>query len=328
MIGGVEKVATLMLMVTQDNASKIFGLLEEEEIKLISQAMSRLGLIPPDTIEQLISEFQNGMVDSASYLGNLQSTERFLRKILGKDKVEGILEDIRGPAGRNIWDKLSNVSDDVLANYIKSEYPQTAALILSKLNPQQAAGVLTQLNQEFAFEVMKRMIVMDNVKKEVLDRVEKTLRTEFIGSLGKSQKIDQNQVLAEIFNNFDRTHEAAFMTMLEKHDSSMAERIKSLMFTFDDLKRVNTIGIQAVLKAVDKSKLAIALKGASEEIRKLFMDNMSQRAAKILAEDMESMGPVKLRDVDSAQSEIINLTKSLIASGEAELSDSGDQMVY
>ncbi len=325
---GINKVAMLMLMVQQETAAKIFELLDEEEIKLISQAMSKLGTVQSDVVEGLVTEFHSNLIDTASFVGNLQNTERFLRRVLGKEKVEGILEDIRGPAGRNIWDKLGNVSEDILANYLKNEYPQTAALILSRLNPQQASGVLVLLSPEFAFEIMKRMLVMDPVKKEILDRVERTLRTEFISTLSKSQKSDNNQLLAEIFNNFDRTHEATFMSMMEQYDTSMADRIKGLMFTFEDLKRLNAVGIQSVLKVADKGKLALALKGASEEIRKLFMDNMSQRAAKIMIEDIESMGPVKLRDVDHAQSEIINTAKSLIAKGEAEILDSSDTMVY
>jgi flagellar motor switch protein FliG len=171
---------------------------------------------------------------------------------------------------------------------------------------------------------------MDSVKKEVLEKIEKTLRTEFISTLTKTQKYDNNQVMAEIFNNFDRTTESKFMEMLEKYSVEAAEKIKSLMFTFDDMKKIDTVGIQAILKAIDKSRLALAMKGTTEEIRKKFIDNMSQRAAKILLEEIEGMGPVRLKDVDEAQGEIINVAKDLINRGEIELSDGGeaDQLIY
>ena len=327
---GVEKAAILMMAINEDIASKIFTLLEDDEIKEISHTMSSLGTVPADNIEKLIAEFSNEVNASVSFVGNIQNTERLLRKILGKEKVDVILEDIRGPAGRNIWDKLSNINEEVLANYIKNEYPQTAALILSKIPPIQAANVLKLLSPEFAFEIMKRMLSMDSVKKEVLERVEKTLRTEFISTLAKTQKADTNQVMAEIFNNFDRSTESKYMEMFESYDSEAADRIKKLMFTFPDIARINPVGIQAILKIVDKSRLALAMKGASEEIRKQFVDNMSQRAAKILQEEIETMGPVRVKDVEEAQSEIIMAAKDLIQRGEIELSDGGDsdQLIY
>jgi flagellar motor switch protein FliG len=164
---GVEKAAMLMMAINQETASKIFELLEDEEIKEISQTMSSLGAVPPDVIEKLILEFSGEINASLTFVGNIQNTERLLRKILVKDKVDVILEDIRGPAGRNIWDKLGNVNEEVLANYLRNEYPQTAALVLSRLPPSQAAKVLTNFSQEFAFEVIKRLLGMDSVKKDL-----------------------------------------------------------------------------------------------------------------------------------------------------------------
>lgn len=329
-MNGVEKAAMFMMAINQEVAAKIFAMLEDDEIKEISQAMSSLGNINAETIEKVIFEYSNEMNASLSFVGNVQNTERFLRKIMGKDKVDVILEDIRGPAGRNIWDKLGNVNEEVLANYLKNEYPQTTALILSKLSASQSSKVLASFNPDFAFEVIKRMLTMDSVKKEVLERVEKTLRTEFISNLTKSQKYDNNQVMAEIFNNFDRTTESKFMELLEQHSTEAAERIKSLMFTFDDMLKIDTVGIQAILKSIDKSRLALALKGTTDEVRKKFVDNMSQRAAKILLEEIEGMGPVRIKDVDEAQAEIIIVAKDLINKGEIELSDGGDsdQLVY
>lgn len=329
-ITGVEKAAMFIMAIDQEIAAKILQMLEDDEIREISQAMSNLGNVQAEAIEKLIFEYSNEINANLNLVGNVHNTERFLRKVLGKEKVDIILEDIRGPAGRNIWDKLGNVNEEILANYLKNEYPQTTALILSKLNPQNSAKVLSNFSPEFAFEVINRMLALDSVKKEVLEKVEKTLRTEFISNLTKTQKYDNNQIMAEIFNNLDRSTEAHFMELLEKDNAEAAENIKKLMFTFDDMMKVDEAGIQAILKSIDKSRLALALKGCSEEIRKKFIDNMSQRAAKILNEEVEGMGPVKLKDVDEAQAEIIQITKELVAKGEIELSEGGDsdQIIY
>ncbi len=329
-LNGIQKAAILLIALNQEMAAKIFSLMEDDEIKEISLAMSSMGHVSPENIEKVVAEFNGEIKQSISFIGNIQNTERLLRKILSDDKVNSILEDIRGPSGKNIWDKLSNVSEEVLANYIKNEYPQTAALILSKIPSQQAANVLKILSPEFAFEVIKRILAMDPVKKEVLDKVEKTLRHEFISGVTKIQKNYFNQIMAEIFNNFDRITETKYMTLLEEHSAESADKIKKLMFTFNDIARIDNSGIQQILKVVDKAKLPIAMKGASEDLRKKFMDNMSQRAVKILQEEIEGLGPVRLKDVYEAQGALITIARDLIGRGEIKLSDGNDsdQLIY
>ena len=327
--GGIEKAAMLLMTVDEDVASKIFDLMDDDEIREISHCMSNLGNITPEHVETLLKEFSQEINDNLSFVGNVYNTERFLRKVLGNDKVDLILEDIKGPAGKNIWDKLYNVNEEILANYLKKEYPQTAALILSKLSPPHSAKILALLPQDFAFEIVQRMLKLDSVKKEVLEKIEKSLRTEFVSNLTKTQSSDNSEIIAEIFNSFDRTTEGVFMGLLEKYDGESAEKVKSLMFTFDDMVKLDSLAVQSVLKVVDKARLAIALKGAKEEVKDLFVENMSQRAAKILVEEIEGMGPVKLKVVDEAQAEIITTVKGLIERGEIELSeeDEGDLVI-
>lgn len=327
---GAEKAAIILLSVDEESAANIFSLMHEEEIKEISHAMSSLGSIKPDIVESVIQEFNSEMSSAVSFVGNVETTEKLLEKVLGKDKVNAIMEEIRGPAGKNTWDKLGNVNEDILASYLKNEYPQTVALIMSKINATHAARVLSSLPDEFTFEVIKRMLSMDAVKKEILDSVEKTLKAEFISTLTKTQKNDTNQLMAEIFNNFDRSNEAKFMGMLEEKLPDHAEKIKNLMFTFDDLIKIGPTGIQALIRSIDKTKLTVALKGASEQVRTLFINNMSQRAAKILVEDMESLGPVRLKDVDEAQSEIVLVAKDMANKGEIIISDDSgaDEFIY
>lgn len=328
---GHEKAAIILMALQEENASKVFGLMDDEEIREVSKTMSNIGAIRPEIAERIFQDFANEVADSTSFVGNIESTEKLLLKVLGKERVDLIMEDIRGPAGKSTWEKLGNVNEDILASYLKNEYPQTAALIISRITPSHAAKVLSVLPDDFSFEIIQRMLSMDSVKKEILDHVERTLRAEFISSLTKTQKHDSDELMAEIFNNFDRTNETKFMSMLEASTPEAAEKIKSLMFTFDDLKNIDKGGVQALIRVIDKGRMALALKGANEEIRKMFMENMSQRAGKIMQEDMEAMGPVRLRDVDEAQLEIIAKVKELIASGEAVLADNssgGDELIY
>lgn len=330
-LSSIEKAAIIFMSADENNITRLFENFDEHEIKQMSQTMANLGTVPPDVIETVLDEFSTRMTDTLSFVGNLDSTEKMLQKVLAKEQVNNIMEDIRGPAGRNTWDKLGNISEELLAGYLKNEYPQTASLVVSRISSAHAARVLSVLPDDFAFEVIMRMLTMDSVKKEVLDNLESTLKSEFISTLTKTQKLDNNEMLAEIFNNFDRNTETKYMTMLEEQNLDAADRIKSLMFTFDDLTKIDPGGIQEILRNVDKAKLAIALKGASEDVRTLFLDNMSGRAAKIMQEDMEAMGPVRLRDVDEAQTEIITTTKTLATAGTVVIADgtSGDdELVY
>ncbi len=327
---GVQKISIMMMSVGEDNATKILSMMEDEEIKEISNTMATLGSVAPEVVEKVFLEFSEQITAAGALSGNLENTERLLIKALGKERVDMIMEDIRGPAGRTTWDKLGNVNEEVLAGYLKNEYPQTIALVLSKIKADHAARVLTVLPEDLTMEVITRMLSMDAVKKEVLDGIEKTLRVEFMSNLAKTQRRDSHEMMADIFNNFDRNSEAKFMGFLETRNAEAAERIRALMFTFEDLVKVDAGGIQTLMRLMDKDKLPLALKGASDTIKELFLGNMSERAAKILREDMESLGPVRLKDVDEAQMAIVIKAKDLAAKGEITISEGSgeDQLVY
>jgi flagellar motor switch protein FliG len=240
------------------------------------------------------------------------------------------MEEIRGPAGRTMWDKLANVNETVLANYLKNEYPQTVAVVLSKIKPEHSARVLGALPEEFAMEVVQRMLRMDSVQKDILDKVEKTLRVEFMSNLARTAKRDAHEQMADIFNNFDRQTESRFLTALEERSRDSAERIKALMFTFEDLGKLDPGSIQTLLRHVEKDKLGLALKGSTDTLRDVFFSNMSERAGKILREDMEAMGPVRLKDVDEAQMRMVNVAKDLANKGEIMIASKQgeDELIY
>jgi len=304
-------------------------LMDDEEIKEISQTMANLGTVSSNIVERLFVEFAEQISATGSLVGTYESTERLLGKVLGQDRVNQIMEEIRGPAGRTMWDKLGNVNETVLANYLKNEYPQTVAVVLSKIKPDHAGRVLTQLPESFAMEVVMRMLRMEAVQKEVLDDVERTLRNEFFSSLARTNRRDSHELIAEIFNSLDRSTETRFITALEERNRDSAERIKALMFTFEDLSKVDGMAIQGILRAAEKEKLPMALKGASEGLRDLFFSNMSERAAKLLREEIAGMGPVRLKDVEEAQSYLVALAKDLAARGEIVIAEGGeDELVY
>ncbi len=326
---GPEKAAILMLALGEEHTARLFSLMDDEEIKEISQTMANLGTVSSNIVERLFVEFAEQISATGSLVGTYESTERLLAKVLGQDRVNTIMEEIRGPAGRTMWDKLGNVNETVLANYLKNEYPQTVAVVLSKIKPDHAGRVLTQLPESFAMEVVMRMLRMEAVQKEVLDDVERTLRNEFFSSLARTNRRDSHELIAEIFNSLDRSTETRFITALEERNRDSAERIKALMFTFEDLSKVDGMAIQGILRAAEKEKLPIALKGASEGLRDLFFSNMSERAAKLLREEIAGMGPVRLKDVEEAQSYLVALAKDLAARGEIVIAEGNeDELVY
>jgi len=326
---GPEKAAVVLLALGEDH-TRLWQALDEEEIKTVSQAMSSLGTVSSQVVEDLLIEFVSGMSGSGAVMGSFDQTQRLLAAFMPKDRVDGMMEELRGPAGRTMWDKLGNVNEAVLANYLKNEYPQTVAVVLSKVKPEHAARVLTSLPEDFALECVQRMLRMEPVQREILDKIEQTLRNEFMSNLARTSKRDSHEMMADIFNSFDRQTEARFIGALEERNRESAERIRALMFVFEDLSKLDPGGVQTLLRGVEKDSLGLAMKGASESLRELFFSNMSERAAKILREDMESMGPVRLKDVDQAQMAMVQVAKDLAAKGDIMLVGQGgdDELIY
>ena len=276
-------------------------------------------------MEEVCREFGDALGQAGHLFGSLESTERLLMKTLPRERAAQIMEEIRGPAGRTMWDKLGNVHEALLANYLKNEYPQTVAVVLTKVKPDHAARVLSLLPEGLAMEVVMRMLRMEAVQKEALAGVERTLRADFMANLARARGRDAHEAMAEIFNSLDRHAEARLLAALEERDRDDAERVRALMFTFEDLHRVDGPGVQALLRAVEKDRLALALKGGSEALRELFLRNMTERAAKLLRDDIAALGPVRLRDVDEAQAAIVALAKDMAAQGQLELKGLGEE---
>jgi len=326
-LDGNEKVAIFMLSIGEEHSAILFERMDDEEIRNLSLAMSSLGSIKATVVEQLFVDFMEQLAGGGNLIGSFSTTERLLMGALSEDRVKEIMEDMHAPPGKTMWDKLANVGEEVLANYLKNEYPQTAAVVLSKLKPEQTSRILSVLPESFSMECIMRMLRMEPIKKEIVDHLEKTLRAEFMSNLSQGKAHDSHEIMAEIFNSLDKNTEEKFMTALEERSQDSADRIKGLMFTFDDLGRLDGGAIQVLLRQVEKDQLSLALKGASEEIRELFFSNMSERAGKMMLEDMEALGSVRMKDVDIAQVAIVQACKSLAESGEIVMAFGDDEMV-
>jgi len=254
-IEGPEKAAIIMLALGEEHAAELWRMLDDEEIRELSQIMSHLGQVQSDTVEKLLHEFVSRLSTTGSVVGSYEGTERLLRNLLDEERVATIMDEIRGPAGRTMWDKLGNVNESVLASFLKNEYPQTVAVVMTKVKPDHAARVLAALPEDFAQEVIMRMLRMESVQKEILDKVESTLRTEFMNNLARTNRRDAHEVIAEIFNNFDRQTENRFLSSLEERNRESAERIRALMFTFEDLGKLDPGSVQTLLRNFDKNEM-------------------------------------------------------------------------
>lgn len=324
-VNGPRRAAILLLAMGEQRAAQLFSYMDDYEIRDVSREMAQLGNVSGEEMENAMQEFAEAVgTGSGGIVGGWGTTERYLKSFLKEDRVKELMEEMRGPAGRTMWEKLANVNEETLASYLVNEYPQTVAVIISRIKPSHAAKVLGVLPQDLAIEVMERVLVMDNVPREVLAAVEDSLKTEFMRNLAQKNTRDSHELMAEIFNNFDRGNEQKFMGLLESKHPEDAERIRSLMFTFEDIMKTDDKGFQTILRDVDKDTLALALKGAKPEMREKFLKNMSERAAKIMKEDMDVMGPVKVRDVDEAQLKIVTVAKGLADKGEIILSSGED----
>jgi flagellar motor switch protein FliG len=329
-LSGPHKAAVILLLLGDEFGRPIWSELEDHEIRILSRAMTELGTVEAETVERVMVDFVARLSNAGSVTGSYDRTEALLNRILPKTQVSMIMEEIRGPAGRNMWQKLANIEAAVLANFLKNEYPQTVAVVLNKIKPDHAAQVLRMLPEEFSVDVVQRMLRMESVQKEAMDHIEQTLRSEFVTTLATTQRRDPHETMAVIFNSFDRQTEARFLSSLDQMNKDSARKIRALMFTFDDLQKLDPAGVQTLLRVVDRETLSRALKGANQAAKDFFFAGMSTRAAKNLQDDMVGLGPLRLKEVDEAQAKMVNFAKELADKGELVIAKNNgeDELIY
>lgn len=327
---GAQRAAALLLLLGETEGAPIWQMLDEEEVKMVSHAMVQLGSLEAETVERLIVDFVSRLSSGGGITSNFERTEALLLKIFPSEQVSAIMAEIKGASGKRVWASLTQIDPEILASFLRNEYPQTVSVVLSKVRPDYAAKVLTILPEDFAIDVLNRMLRMETVQKEALRHIEETLRVEFVSTIAQTTRRDAHELMADVFNAFDRQTEGRFLAALDQANRGSAKKIRQLMFTFEDLLKLDAGSVQTLLRKVDNDTLCRALKGADERVRGFFLKNMSTRAAKNITDEMGSLGPIRLKDVDEAQAKMTELAKELAEKGEIMIAKSSgeEELVY
>ncbi len=321
---GPEKAAVFLLMLGEDYASDVFKRLDDEEIRSVGRQMAKIDRVDKDDVAALLAEFQGDAGGDEIFLSGDDMLESALRRALTGEKAGEILDDIRSDWRLTLFQKARKLEPEILVNFLRNEHPQTISLVLSVLESTQAAIILADLKEETQVEVVMRMAELDKVSPDVLVEVDRVLQDELLSVEGmEGQRLGGVEAVAEILNNADRALEAQVLEGVEEQRESLAEEIRRLMFVFEDLMTVDDRGIMSILKEVSTDDLKLALKTASEDLQDKVFGNMSQRAVEMLKEDMEIMGPTRLKDVEGAQQAIIKIAKRLEQEGKVQLSAGG-----
>jgi flagellar motor switch protein FliG len=318
----LDKAAIILLTMDQARVQQIFSRLDDEEIRRVSRAMTTLGRTDGDLVAQTVSEFQSALGRAGSLVGSAHNTERMLRQVLPPQKAAEIILDISGGRSSMVWEKLTQTTPEVLAGYLGNESAQTAAVVLAKLPAQYSARVLALLPD--AAEVALRIVRAKAVQNTVLTDIEETLRREFVGDGTTPRDKDSAKALAEMLNHSEKAIVQQVMTTMAERDAEAAMKVRRLMFGFEDLIRVDPATFGALIAECPAEKLPIALATAEPPLRDLFLSRMSERAANMLREEMESMPTPRKRSIDEAQAEIVVLAKRLAEIGRIFILDADE----
>lgn len=325
---GVEKAAVLFLCLQQDRGAKLMQDLDDEEIHLLTRAMSTLGTIPAVTVENVIREFCRDVSGGGGVIGSIESARRMLSGFLDDGRVTEIMDDISGSSsGRSVWEGFSMLNEKVIANYLVQERDQYVAAVMSKVKPDVAARVLPLFGPERMGVIARKMISMEPLPRPVLEEIEQSISAELLSSATRSRGPDNDQRMADLFNKMDPAIFESLSSKLEASDAEAFLRIKAKMFTFDDLAKLDSASLQRIIRACEGSTMPLALRGAKKEVRDCFLGAMTQRAREMLQDEMDTMGPVKARDARDAQARIIDLTNDLVRQDAIRLPSDDDEML-
>lgn len=322
---GPKKAALFLMIMGEEFTTKIFRHLEEGEVRIIGEQMTRINQVDPKSISSVLDEFLQAFRGN-NILGASGENffERTVSKAFNPKKATTMLGEMVTGKKTNRFEKLKALSPDMLANFISGEHPQTIAVILSNLNFQRSAEVIQALPEHIQSEVIMRIAKLDGIPDEIMEEIQNVLEKE-ISTFGKTgpQNIGGVQVAAEILNQVDQKTERAILEKIEEEQEELADEIRQSMFIFEDLLSLDDRSVRALLKEISNDELLLALKTASDGLRSKIFSNLSKRAAEMLKEDMEVMGPVKVRDVEVAQQTIIKTARRLEEEGKIVLGGKG-----
>ena len=331
-VPGVRKAAMLIVLMGEEISGEVLRNLSEDEVDEISREIATLGTVPPDNAEKILEEcYQMQLAHNFVIKGGVDYARKLLMNAFGPEHAKKLLDRLMKTLGSESasFDALQKADPQQLAKFIHAEHPQTIALVLSHLNPSQAAALLFSLPGELRADVALRMASLDQISPEVIAKIASIIGQK-LRALGEVSRESYGGVkaVAEMMNRMDSSTSKEVLDHIDESDPSLAETIRHLMFVFEDLLLISPEGVKEVLARVDRKLLTIALKGTSERLKDHFMECMSQRGAEMLREDMDALGPIKIKEVEAAQQQIIAIVRQLESEGVVSLKGTvGEQYV-
>jgi flagellar motor switch protein FliG len=330
-LSGAEKAALLLLSLGENNAGEILKRLDDKEVQILGQKISRLEVVPTKQLAAILEEFNRMMeAPEAIVVRGDQFFKNTISRTMDHKRQQDLIESLDLETSPDFFQKIKKLDARIVASYMRNEHPQTVALVLAHLDRNQAGAVLAQFPENLQMEVVRRIANLDQVSPAIIEEIDSALKDEIslVEEVG-GRVIGGAQSVAEILNQMERAVENSILKRLEEEDyEDLAEDIRRYMFTFEDLMGVEDRGIMSLLKEVNTQELALALKAASEELRAKFYKNMSTRASEMLQEELEIMGPARLRDVEAVQQKIIQVAKRLEGEGQLVLAGKGSEDVF
>lgn len=327
-LSGAEKSAILFLCLGEERGGQLMQQLDTREIRKITRAISAMGEVRAEVVEEVMREFGEKMTSYGGITGSVEAARGLLKGFLPEERVAEILEEIEGSSTGDLWGDLSELDDKVLADVLRKEHNQTVAVILSRIRADAAAKVLPLLGQERAAELVERMVAMEELPIEALRSIEESLRREVQTKVGRNAGAETEKQLVSVFNKLDPKVFEGLSRELEKKIPEKFRTIKQKMFVFRDLIEIEAAPLAKVMREVGGKTLPLALRGADRDLREHFLSSLPARSRDMLEEEMRGMGPVKSRDVKQAQSDLVEAALRLSQRGEIELpSDNDEEMI-
>lgn len=325
---GRQKAAVLFLVLGEDLTAEVFKRLEDDEVQDISREISILGAVPADVTDRVVEEFYNlTLAKEYMTIGGIEYAKKVLIKSLGPEEARKIIDRLIKLLEKSAgFSSLEKINPQQLSKFIQNEHPQTIALILAHLSASQAAELISALPEDMRTEIVIRMANLEEISPEIVKKIAGVLdqKLEALGSYSL-EEYGGVKAVSELFNRMDRRASRNVLEQIESRDPELAASIRDLMFVFEDILLIDDQGVMEILKRVDKKSLALALKGSNDELKTKFFRNMSQRAAEMLKEEMEYLGPIRVKEVEKAQHEIVEVVRNLEEEGVIVIGGAGGE---
>jgi len=325
----LKKAAIIMIALGTQTAAEVMKHLSDREIELLSIEIAQLKEVSAEALGEVIEEFyQLTLTNQYIIQGGIDYAREVLETAYGKEKAEELIEKVEAATEVSAFHLLQNMDEKQLISFLESENPQTAALILANLRSKQAASILSQLPENMQADIAYRIATMERTSPEFVKDIEQILKQQIDTAFGADfEKLGGTEAVASILNSVNRSVEKAILESIRDRDPELADEISSMMFLFEDIVKLSDFAVQRILKEVDTKTLAMALKAANDELKEKVLGNVSERVAEMLKDEMEYLGPVRVRDVENAQRRIVEVARELEQAGEIELAPEEEEII-